>query len=79
MCFMPIDDQTYEARIIGIVLGQKGDGYYCCNLNKDENASSEVMRNKAIHGIEKAGEVKGRGFPLMNAFLSCIKQNYYAD
>ena len=70
LCYMPIIDQTFDARIIGVVLGQKGDGYYYCNLNKDNRIGSDVMRNKAILGIEKAGEVNGRGFELMKAFLN---------
>ncbi len=79
LCFMPINDQIYEARIIGIVLGKNGDGYYYCNLNKNEGTCSDVMRNKAILGIAKTGEVTGRGFELMNAFLNCIINDYYAD
>jgi hypothetical protein len=79
LCFMPVQDQTIEARIIGIVIGEKGDGYYYCNLKKDKSASSDVMRNKAQFGIKKAGEVQGRGFELMEAFTDCISNNYYAD
>ena len=79
LCYMPISDPTFDARMIGIVLGQRGDGYYYCNLNKDNSIGSDVMRNKAILGIEKAGEVNGRGFELMEAFLNCISNNYYND
>jgi hypothetical protein len=79
LCYMPIIDQAFDARIIGVVLGQKGDGYYYCNLSKDNRIGSDVMRNKAILGIEKAGEVNGRGFELMKAFVSCISNNYYKD
>ena len=79
LCFMPINDPNVEARLIGVVLGQRGDGYYYCNLNKSNDIPSDVMRNKALLGIEKAGEVSGRGFALMNAFLDCIRNNYYTD
>ena len=78
LCYLPISDPDFDARIIGVVLGQNGDGYYYCNLSKSTAVSSDVMRNKALLGIEKAGEVNGRGFELMNAFLNCIRSNYYA-
>ena len=43
-------------------------------LNKDEDTSSDVMQNKALNGIEKVGEVKGRGFDLMYDFLACMSR-----
>ncbi|MBE7018874.1 MAG: hypothetical protein E7413_03230 [Ruminococcaceae bacterium] len=75
LCFMPINNDVHEARIIGIVLGDSGDEYYYCMLDKDEDVSSDVMQNKAMLGIEKIGEVKGRGFELMNNFVECIDNN----
>ncbi|MBE7018869.1 MAG: hypothetical protein E7413_03200 [Ruminococcaceae bacterium] len=72
LCFMPVNNDVYEARIIGIVLGNDGDRYYYCMLNKDENTLSDVIQNKAMLGIEKIGFVKGRGFELMNNFIECI-------
>ena len=78
LCYMPVKDNAIEARLISIVLGQNGDGYYYCMLSKDESEASDVMRNKALLGIEKAGEVKGRGFGLLDAYLECIKSNYYS-
>ena len=77
LCFMPIQNYTFEARIIGIILSNKGDGYYYCMLSKDENAFSEVVRNKSINGIEKVGEINGRGFVLMNNFMNCIQKDFY--
>lgn len=77
MCFMPIQHETFAARIVGILFSDTGDGYYYCMLNKDESISSDVLRNKAIYGVEKIGEVKGLGFELMNDFLDCIKKDYY--
>ena len=79
LCFMPIQNDTLTARIIGIVFSDNGDGYYYCMLNKDEDVPSEVFRNKAILGIEKVGEVNGRGFDLMNNFMGCIKHNFYKN
>jgi len=75
LCFMPINNNTYAARIIGVVLGNGEDRYYYCMLNKDENTFSEVIRNKAMQGVEKIGEVKRLGFELMNSFVECIKNN----
>ena len=72
LCFMPVNSDVYEARIIGIVLGNGGDRYYYCMLSKDENILSDVIQNKAMLGIEKIGSVKGRGFELMNNFIECI-------
>ena len=75
LCFMPINNDVYEARIIGIVLGNSGDRCYYCMLNKDKNMLSDVIRNKAMLGVEKIGEVKGRGFDLMYNFVECINNN----
>lgn len=73
LCYMPIVNETLEARIIGIVITGKGDRYYYCMLNKDTNTFSDVIQNKAWLGLEKVGEVKGRGFELMNSFLKLIE------
>ncbi|MGN0747349.1 MAG: hypothetical protein ACI4ML_11785 [Aristaeellaceae bacterium] len=78
LCFIPIQNNSLEARIIGIILSEFGDGYYYCMLNKDKSAASTVIRNKAMHGISHVGEVKGRGFELMKSFLSCIKNDFYS-
>lgn len=78
LCFMPIQNDTLMARIFGIILGSRGDGYYYCMLNKNQNQPSDVIRNKAMAGIETVGAVSGLGFELMNNFLGCITNNYYA-
>ncbi len=70
-----INSEAFSARIIGVVLGNNGDQYYYCMLNKDENIPSEVRQNKAMLGIESIGSVSGRGFELMNSFVECIKRN----
>ncbi len=75
LCFMPIANEMYTARIIGIVLGDSEDKYYYCMLNKDEKVPSDVIRNKAMLGTEKVGTVKGLGFELMHSFTECIKNN----
>ncbi len=75
LCFMPVNSEAHAARIIGIVLGNGGDKYYYCMLNKDENVLSDVMQNKAMLGVEKVGSVKGLGFELMNSFVECINNN----
>ena len=77
LCFMPIQNDKLMARIVGIVIGNRGDGYYYCMLNKDQSISSDVIRNKAMAGIEKVGKVKGAGFDLMNSFTDCIRTDYY--
>lgn len=77
-CFMPVQSDTLEARIFGIVLGKDGDGYYYCMLNKDENVPSEVKRNVPFLGTQTVGSVKGRGFDLMNAFLACMEKDFNA-
>ena len=59
LLFMPIQNDSLAARIVGIVVSQKGDGYYYCMVNKDGNLFSNVMRNKAIHGVEKSEKLKG--------------------
>ena len=73
LCFMPVRSADIEARIIGIVTGNKGDKYYYCMLNKDENAFSDVIQNQGMLGLSKVGEIRGRGFELMNSFLNYIK------
>ena len=73
LCFMPVRSADIEARIIGIVTGNNGDKYYYCMLNKDENAFSDVIQNQGMLGLSKVGEIRGRGFELMNSFLNCIK------
>lgn len=73
LCYMPVQDDALAARIIGIILSDRGDRYYYCMLNKNESLPSDVMRNKALDGIEKVGAVRGRGFELMQNFLNCIK------
>ena len=78
LCYMPVISDEHEARIIGIVLSGKGDGYYYCMLDKEASTYSDVIRNKAIHGIEKIGEVNGRGFELMNHFMTCIQADFYS-
>ena len=75
LCYMPIQHDTLAARIVGIVIGKDGDRYYYCMLQKDEDAVSNVMRNKAILGIATIGTVSGRGFELMGRFLDCIEQD----
>lgn len=75
LCFMPVNNDVYEARIVGIVLGNEVDKYYYCMLNKDENMQSDVIQNKALFGIEKIGSVKGRGFELINSFIKCIESS----
>ena len=78
LCFIPITSDVYLARIIGIITGSKGDGYYYCMLKKDVNAFSDVIRNMASPCVfPTVGTVKGRGFELMNSFLECIKADYY--
>ncbi len=78
LCFMPIQNGSVDARIIGIILDNGGDGYYYCMLNKGENVVSDVNRNKGMYGIEKVGEVSGRGFELMDRFLDCMKHDFYS-
>lgn len=75
LCYMPIQHDTLAARIVGIVIGKDGDRYYYCMLQKDEDAVSNVMRNKASLGIAMIGTVSGRGFELMGRFLDCIEQD----
>ncbi len=77
LLFMPIQDKSLSARIVGIIFSDKGDGYYYSMLNSDENKPSDVNRNMEFQGIHKVGEVKGSGFELMNSFLECIKTDYY--
>ena len=75
LCFMPIQHETLLARIVGIVLSDKGDQYYYCMLNKNTATFSDVIHNKAIQGIEKVGEVRGTGYELMNDFVNVINSN----
>lgn len=79
LCYMPVSQETIEARIIGIILGSKGDGYYYCMLNKDESMASEIKKNNAMRGIATIGTVNGRGFDLMHSFLDSIRSDYCAD
>lgn len=76
LLFMPVRNNSIAARIVGIIFGDKGDGYYYCMLNRNEKMPSSVYRNKAMLGISNIGEVKGLGFELMNSFLSIIKSDY---
>jgi hypothetical protein len=73
---MPIQNDILVARVVGIIFSSKGDGYYYCMLNKDENVPATVNRNKAMLGVEKIGEVKGVGFELMHNFLECISKDF---
>lgn len=77
LLFMPIQHETLTARIVGIIFGEQGDGYYYCMLNKDGDVFSDVMRNKGMLGIETVGEIKGVGFEMMNSFLNCITNDFY--
>jgi len=77
LCFMPIQNDNLSARIFGIVLSDREDGYYYCMLQKGENVFSDVARNKALAGVETIGAVKGRGFELINSFVDCIKKDFY--
>ena len=79
LCYMPVDSDLYEARVFGIVLGNKGDRYYFSMINKDENAASEVYRNKGYEGVEKIGEATGRGFDLMDSFMAVVNDDYYTE
>jgi hypothetical protein len=76
LLFMPIQNDILVARVVGIIFSSKGDGYYYCMLNKDENVPATVNRNKAMFGIEEIGEVKGVGFELMHNFLECISKDF---
>lgn len=77
LLFMPVQNETLTARIVGIIFSDKGDGYYYCMLNKNESIPSNVIRNKSIFGIEPVGEVSGIGFELMHDFLNCIEHDFY--
>ena len=80
LLFMPVkNNDTIAARIVGIVTSDKEDGFYYCMLNADENITSDVKRNMSLAGVKYIGEVKGRGFELMNSFLECIKDDFYGD
>ena len=76
LLFMPVQDETLSARIVGIIFSDRGDGYYYCMLNKDQDVSSRVYRNRALQGIVPVGQVKGLGFDLMNDFLACIQKDF---
>ena len=76
LCFMPIQNDELDARIIGIILSDRGDGYYYCMLNKGEETPSNVRRNRGAFGISEVGQVSGRGFDLMNSFLDCIRKDF---
>lgn len=77
LLFMPVQDISIDARIVGIVFSTRGDGYYYCMLPKGEASAAEVVRNKAMLGIETVGSVSGRGFELMDRFIACIKKDFY--
>ena len=77
LLYMPVCNNNVSARIVGIIFGDKGDGYYYCMLDKDESTPSTVCRNRAMLGINNIGEVKGRGFELMNSFLNIIRNDYF--
>ncbi|MBR5095293.1 MAG: hypothetical protein IK095_09365 [Oscillospiraceae bacterium] len=79
LCYMPVEDGAHAAEIVGVVIGQRGDGSYFCALKQDESEPSPVMRNEDQRTVRKVGEVRGRGFELMNAFVTCIRNDYYAD
>ncbi|MBQ9063981.1 MAG: hypothetical protein IJ123_00870 [Blautia sp.] len=80
LLYMPVEDNdTIAARIVGIVMSNKEDGFYYCMLDADENNPSDVKRNMALAGVKSVGEVKGRGFELMDSFLECIKDDFYGD
>lgn len=75
--FIPVESDKLIGRIVGIIFSEHGNGFYYCMVNKD--TPSTVMRNRALYGARKAGEVKGLGIDLMEAFLNCIKQDYASD
>lgn len=77
LCFMPVQNDELIARVVGIAVSEQGDGYYYCMLNKDDAAESDVIRNNAMQGIERIGSVKGLGFELMQAFVECMKNDFY--
>lgn len=79
LLFMPIQDNTLAARIVGIVFGNKGDGYYYCMLNKGEENASDVIRNNGMFGLVTVGTARGLGLDLMNSFLNCVDQDYYRN
>lgn len=79
LCFMPVSHDSIEARMIGIVFSEQKDGYYFCMVNKDKDAASEVKRNAALFGIQRIGEVKGRGFELAENFKECIYSDFCSD
>ena len=72
LCYMPVQSDTSDAQILGVALGQEQDGCYFCTLAKDVSAPSDVMRSNGGSTVQKVGEVNGRGFELMNAFLAVI-------
>ena len=73
LCCMPIRSKTLSARLVGIVFNDSGDRYYSCMLNKDKNASSEIVRKTGNLPPEKAGTISGTDPEPMNCFLSCIQ------
>ena len=77
LLFIPVQDGSIDARIVGIVFSDRGDGYYYCMLPKGESGAADVVRNKAIMGIETVGIVSRRGFELMDRFIACIRKNFY--
>ena len=77
LLYMPIENKAISARIVGIILGEHGDGYYYCMLNKDRNIPSVVSSNRVMYGTDNIGEVQGSGALLKNSFLKCIQADYY--
>ena len=41
--------------------------------------ASEVYRNKRYEGVEKIGEAIGRGFDLMDSFMTVVNDDYYTE
>lgn len=62
---------------MGILLGSGGDGCYYCMVNQDESLPSDVLRNKAMQGVETVGSVSGGGFELFERFTACAEREYY--
>lgn len=77
MLYIPVENEDITARIVGIIFSDTEDGYYYCMLSKDEEASSEVLRNMGWDGVHPAGNAEGRGFELMDSFLECITTDFY--
>lgn len=78
LLYMPVQNDTYSARIVGIIFGEETDGYYYCMLNKDEQVLSDVNKNNGLLGIKKVGSVQGAGFELMRCFFQTIFKDFSA-